>query len=360
MRTRILIPILMLAASLLASAQLKQIAIIDLPGRPGFDSVAFANGHLVIAHSAAGTVDIFSPTRRRLVAQVTGLARPSGIAVDEAAGKVYIANSGANNLVVVSAKDWQVQGTIPLQAQPAELLIAGKTLYATQPHASSIATVALPAGTPGPVIAVGGSPQSMAFDEQQNLLLASVQETSEVIGVDASGQVVKRFHLAASQPTGLALDPTQRRLFVAVRSAVLVLNPESGTELARIASTQGTDNLWFDAAARTLYASASDGSISIIQANNDQFTQLEQPTQVRGQTFAVDSAKNFVYVAGGREGRSKLVIMRRNAVPAEVQNAQKPKEAPTQQEAKQPAPTKPVLQNSVQPPAPGQQLVKAQ
>src|SRR5947208_3444011 len=134
MRSRILIPILMLAASLVASAQLKQIAIIDLPGRPGFDSVAFANGHLVIAHAAAGTVDIFNPVRRRLVAQVTGLARPTGIAVDEATGKVYIANSDANNLVVVSAKDWQVQGTIPLQAQPAALLIAGKTLYATQPH----------------------------------------------------------------------------------------------------------------------------------------------------------------------------------------------------------------------------------
>ena len=68
MRSRILIPILMLLASLTASAQLKQIAIIDLPGRPGFDSVAFANGHLVITHAAAGTVDIFNPVRRRLVA----------------------------------------------------------------------------------------------------------------------------------------------------------------------------------------------------------------------------------------------------------------------------------------------------
>ena len=360
MRSRILILLLMLSASLLASAQLKQIAIIDLPGRPGFDSVAFANGHLVIAHAAAGTVDIFNPIRRRLVAQVTGLGRPTGIAVDEASGKVYIANSDAKNIVVISAKDWQVQGTIPLQAEPASLLIAGKTLYVTQPHTSSIATVSLPGGTPGEVIAVGGSPQAMAFDLQRNLLLATVQETSEVIGVDASGQVVKRIHLAASQPTGIALDATQRRLFVAVRSAVLVLNPESGNELARIASPQGTDNLWFDGATRSLYASASDGSISIIQGNNNQFTLTENPTQVRGHTLAVDSAKNLVYVAGGREGRSKLVIMRRNTSPAEVQNAQKPKETPAQQEAKQPVPTKPVLQNSVQPPVPGQQLVKIQ
>src|SRR4051812_10058674 len=188
MRSRILIPILMLLASLAASAQLKQIAIIDLPGRPGFDSVAFANGHLVIAHPAAGTVDIFSPSRRRLVAQVTGLARPTGIAVDGDAGKVYIANSAARNIVVISSKDWQVQSTIPLQGEPDSLLIAGKTLYATEPRSASIATVLLPQGTVGQVISIGGSPQSMVFDPQQNLLLTTVQETSDVIGIDASGQ----------------------------------------------------------------------------------------------------------------------------------------------------------------------------
>jgi DNA-binding beta-propeller fold protein YncE len=139
---------------------------------------------------------------------------------------------------------------------------------------------------------------------------------------------------------------------------VLVLNPETGAELARIASAQGTDNLWFDPAARALYASAADGSISIIQANNNQFSQVEQPTEVRGHTFAVDSDRNYVYVAGGREGRSKLVILRRGAVPAnDVQNAKKPQPAQAQQEAKQPPPSKPLLQNSVQP-IPGNQLVK--
>jgi len=179
-----------------------------------------------------------------------------------------------------------------------------------------------------------------------------------VIGIDAAGQIAKKIHLNASQPTGIALDAAQRRLFVAVRSAVLVLDPATGTETARIASPQGTDTLWFDASSRTLYASASDGSVSMIQGNNNQFTHVERPTDVRGHTLAVDSEKNMVYLAGGREGRSKLVIMRRAGQP--VQNAQKPNPNQAQQEAKQPVPSKPVLQNSVQPPTPGQQLVKVQ
>jgi len=361
MRSRNLVLTFLLAASMLASAQLKQVAIIDLPGRPGFDAVAFANNHLVIAHAAAGTVDIFNPVRRRLVAQVTNLARPTGIAVDEAAGKVYIANSDAKNIVVINTKDWQVASTITVQAEPVSLLIANKTLYISQPRAFSVATLPLQQATPGPVIAVGGSPQAMVYDPQQNLVLATIEESADVVGIDSAGQIAKKIHLNASQPTGIALDQAQRRLFVAVRSAVLVLDPATGTETARIASPQGTDTLWFDAASRTLYASASDGSVNMIQGNNNQFTHLEQPTDVRGHTLAVDSEKNMVYLAGGREGRSKLVIMRRAGQPPQpVQNAQQSNANPSQQEAKQPVPAKPVLQNSVQPPTPGDQLVKVQ
>jgi len=55
------------------------------------------------------------------------------------------------------------------------------------------------------------------------------------------------------------------------------------------------------------------------------------------------------------------VILRRGGQPQQqIQSAQKPNENPSQQEAKQPVPAKPVLQNSVQPPSPGQQLVKVQ
>ena len=46
--------------------------------------------------------------------------------------------------------------------------------------------------------------------------------------LDASDSVLNRFRLAASQPTGLEFDAAQRRLFVAVRHAVLVLNAETG------------------------------------------------------------------------------------------------------------------------------------
>ena len=51
-------------------ALIRRIAMIDIPGRPGFKDLEFINGYLVMAHPAASTVDVFSVTKRRVIAQI--------------------------------------------------------------------------------------------------------------------------------------------------------------------------------------------------------------------------------------------------------------------------------------------------
>src|SRR5688572_260099 len=137
--------LVLLTLSGASGAQLRQVAIVDLPGQPGFDSMAFANGYLLITHTAAGTLDIFNPTTRRLAAQVSRLNRPRDLAVDEKTGKIYVANSGANNLVVISAKDWGVLNVLPLQHSPDTLLLVPQrqTLYISNWRDRSVTALSL-------------------------------------------------------------------------------------------------------------------------------------------------------------------------------------------------------------------------
>ena len=64
------ITILCLSASGLA-AKLRQVALIDLPGSPGFNQVTMANGQVVITRSGTNTIEIFSPVKRRVVARIS-------------------------------------------------------------------------------------------------------------------------------------------------------------------------------------------------------------------------------------------------------------------------------------------------
>src|SRR5437868_3764145 len=135
---RLLLYLLLLTLLAAASSvQLRQLAMIELPGRPGFDAVAFAGKCVVIAHSGANTLDVFDPTKRRVIAQVTGMADPRGLAVDAENSRIYVANSGNSTISVVSSSDWKTESTIPLQFPPEALLFVPqrKMLYAAHPQA---------------------------------------------------------------------------------------------------------------------------------------------------------------------------------------------------------------------------------
>src|SRR5471032_1449715 len=108
----IVAPLLLTAAT---APALKQIAVLDIPGRPGFDEIAMAHGMILVSNGGAGTVDLFDPQKRRIVGHIRDMSSPRGVAVDEAGQLVYIANSGARNIVVVSTSDWKVTRTIPVE-----------------------------------------------------------------------------------------------------------------------------------------------------------------------------------------------------------------------------------------------------
>jgi DNA-binding beta-propeller fold protein YncE len=312
---------------------LRQIAMLDLPGKPGFDAVVFAAGHLVMAHKGADTVDIFEPTKRRLVAQVNNVADPRGIVADEANNRVYIAAAGSNSIVVISSQDWQVQGVIGLGQAPESLLMLpkGAELAVTKPLARTVAFV--PTNAIGQQkaeresVEVGGRPQKMAWDPQKNQVYVTVEETAEVVAISpAQGEVAKRMKLTASQPTGLVFEPNSRQLFVAARYAVLQVDAETGREISRVPAPPGTSTLWLEAQSNTLFASGVDGSVQIINVGPDRLTaQEELVSAVRGNGLAYDPANKLLFLPGGREGKSKLVILKQfgAALPAGVESAKR-------------------------------------
>ena len=307
-----------------ANMKLRQVAVIELPGRPGFDGVAFANGMLLIGHHGAGTVDIFDPIKRRLIAQVTGIDNPRGMASDPDSGLVYIATAGSNSITVVNSRTWKIEGSIGLKHAPESLLLLShsKSLLVSNPASRSVSLVSTEslgrAQAELATIDVQGHPQQMAWDPLRKQVYVALEDRNSVAVIDpAAPQSPQReIHLSASQPMSLIFEPNSRQLFVTVRYAVLQLDADTGAEISRVPAAAGADTLWYDATSNILYAAAGDGSISIINVSSSRLTaQNEFHADVRGKTLAFDPASRFIYLTGGKEGRSKLVILRHGLPP---------------------------------------------
>jgi DNA-binding beta-propeller fold protein YncE len=297
---------------------LRQLAIVEVPGQPGFEDAVFANGMLLVAHPGAGTVDIFDPAKRRLVAQVQKIAEPRGIAVDERGGLAYIATAGTNSITVLNTKTWKVEGSIGLKHTPDAVALVPemKSLLVSNPANRSVSIVATDAlskqNSELVTIDLAGKPQQIVWDAERRSAYVTLEDRGEIVAVEPAAQKVRsRYRLTASQPTGMAFDPVSRRLFVAVRYAVLQVDPDSGAEVARVPAANGVDTLWLDSSGRKLYSAASDGSVAIIDVTgNTMRVTGEFRASVRGKSLAFDPVNRMMYLTGGREGKSKIVILK--------------------------------------------------
>ena len=252
----ILLVALTLVSTPAGAQQLRQIGMVDIPGAPGFDSVAFAKGMLLMTHTGASAVDVFDPSRRRVVAQISGLQSPRGIAVDEANDKVYVSDSGNHSIAVITSADWKVADTIPVSGEPDALVLdaTGKMLYWSDAQNGSLSLMDVTTRQNTGTVAIGGSPSYMALDAGRGVLYLTLQDQREIIAVDSRLRIENRIKLNASQPTGLVYDARSKCLYVAVRYAVLSINTETGAEVNRVPAVAGVDMLWLDPESRTVFA----------------------------------------------------------------------------------------------------------
>lgn len=290
--------------------------MIDLPGNPGFNQVAIANGQVVITRPEINTVEIFSPVKRRVVARISQVDNPRGVAVDDAAKRVYIALADSKRIAVVNSANWQVQQLIPLKSTPEKLLWVPErqTLFVSSVRDRSLGVIDLRLGAETANVELNALPQDMLYDPSRRKLLVSLQDVNQIAMLDQSNQIdSRRFRLTASEPTGLALDANRHRLYVAVRYAVLVLNADTGSEISRIPAPGGTNSLSLAAEDNLLFAASGDGSVLAIDLNRG-IADYELPTDVKGYSIAYDASRKMLFYPGGREGRAKLVILRPIAV----------------------------------------------
>lgn len=306
---RLLITLTLVNAFWFASASdLRQIGMVNLPGSPGFGEMAFANGMLLLTQPGASAVDVFDPVKRRTIAQITGLQSPRSIAVDAQAGRIYIADHGSKSIAIVSTDGWKVIDSITLPGSPDALLLDDGKLYWTDADAGALSQLDVRTKQDVVKVDLGGMPRSLALGDHGTIFV-TVQDQHQIVALDPQLKIVNRFTLNASQPTGLIYDPQYHELYVAVRGAVLAINAGTGAEVSRVTAPEGVDSLWLDGDSRTLYA-ASEGTLQVLSAKGN-LTQTDNIlTEVKGHTVAYDSAKRLVFLPGGREGKSKLLILR--------------------------------------------------
>ncbi|GAC1691061.1 MAG: hypothetical protein NVS9B5_32480 [Terriglobales bacterium] len=235
---------------------------------------------LFVTDGEAGDVKIFDGKSYGLLSSVKLLEDADSIGYDSATKYLYIDNGGGDvhqTYSMLSVVD-TTEGK-----KLADIKIDGDTLEAMTLEKSS--------------------PKIYVNNKAKNQVDVVDRDKREVT---ASWPVTK-----CKPNVALALDEANHRLFVACRDGQLVvIDTESGKELAALPITKGVDDAIYDAASKRIY-SAGDGSVDVYQQTDpDNYKLLAKvPTGPLGKTARLVPELNRYFVAVPQHGTESAKVL---------------------------------------------------
>lgn len=248
--------------------------IIPVPGAQGrFDHMAVdpATGRVFVAVYGDDTVAVLDVHRARQIYTIrTGLDEPQGVAYLPDLNRIVVSNSGDGSCSIFDGKTYKLIGSVKFPADADQLRYdpEEKRVYVGYGDGA----IGMIDATDNKRIAadfqLGVHPESFQLEHTEKKIFVNLAATSQVAVIDRSSHIIKKWPLLlAGTNFPMTLDEQHRRIFVAARrpARLVVLDMDSGKEIAALPGAADTDDMWFDATRKRIYVPSGEGFIFVYQ-----------------------------------------------------------------------------------------------
>jgi YVTN family beta-propeller protein len=234
-----------------------------------------------------------------------------GVALDFELGRGFTSNGREDTVSVFDLKTLAVEKKIKVGNGPDAILYDpfSKRVFTFNGKGNETTATAIDAskGEAVGTIQLGGKPEFATTDEKGTVFV-NLEDKSEIVAFDPQKLTVKsRWKLSdCDEPTGLAIDLKRRRLFAGCggNKKMAVVDADSGKVVASPVIGEGCDATAFDAGRGLAFASAGDGTITVIKEDaGDKFSVVQTvKTQKSARTMAVDGHTHRLFTVAANVG----------------------------------------------------------
>jgi DNA-binding beta-propeller fold protein YncE len=294
-----------------AGTNYKLVKTWKLGGDGGWDYLtADSDGHrLFIAR--ATRVMVVDTEAGKEIGEIADTPGVHGVAIDPKIGRGFTSNGVEDTVSVFDLKSLAVDKKIKVGRGPDAILYDpfSERVFTFNGKGNERAATAVDAskGEVVGTIALGGKPEFAATDAKGTVFV-NIEDTSEVVAFDPQTLAIKsRWKLTGcEEPTGLAMDRKNRRLFVGCSQSkkMVVVDADNGKIVASPAIGEGCDATAFDASRGLAFASAADGTITVIKEDGgDKFSVAQTvETQKSARTMALDARTHQLFTVAANVG----------------------------------------------------------
>jgi DNA-binding beta-propeller fold protein YncE len=261
--------------------------IADTPGVHGIAFVPDLNRGFT-SNGGDSSVTVFDLKTLKTLGKVKANGRPDIIYFEPVSRRVFTMNHGTNDTTAIDPDAMKAVGTLPL----------------------------------------GGVPELAVSDEKGHVFV-NMEDTSEIVEFDPKTlKILKRFPLApGEEPTGLAFDPKQRKLFsTCANKKLVVADADTGKVVQTLEIGPGPDGCIFDPSTGLIFSSnGGDGTVTVIHSPSPGRYEVAKSikTQVSAKTIAMDPKTHRLYLSAATpapaappaDGAAKKKGARRGFVP---------------------------------------------
>ena len=261
------------------TAPLQLIQKIPAPGVSGrIDHfTAFPKRRLLIfAALGNNTVEIVNTFQAKVIQSIKGLDEPQGVLYVPEFDKIFVANAGSGKVNVYDGKTYALRKSIALgeEADTDNLRWdeASKRVFVGIVGGIAMIDAATEAHVEPNLKGSGGHSESFQLEKKGSRVFVNVPDDGSVVNVidRKTGGLTKWDLNGAKANYPMALDEDGHRLFVVTRRPplVVVLDTDSGKEVARVPVGGSCDDVYFDAERKRIYVIAGEGFLNVVQQND--------------------------------------------------------------------------------------------
>ena len=324
-------PILLLALTILtitAHAQegmpLRLVQTIPLPhveGRIDHLAVDLHGQRLFVAALGNNTLEVLDLTAGTHLHTITGLHEPQGVVFLPESNTIVVTNGQTGTCDMFDGTSFQHRHSIRLanDADNVRYDMATHTLYVGY-GAGALGLIDATRAQHLGDIPLTAHPEAFQLEQAGPRIFVNIPTARHIAVVDRHTRVVMTtWPLQGAEANfPMALDDTHHRLFVGVRTPpmLMVIDTESGKEIARVQSVGDADDVFYAVQQRRIYIAGGAGFLSIVaQEDADHYTPVAAiPTASGARTALFVPTLGRLYLAVPHRGTQGAEV-RAYAVP---------------------------------------------
>jgi YVTN family beta-propeller protein len=311
-RNRVCISLILTAAmaTLAVAADYKVTQTWKVGGEGGWDYLVADSVSQRLFITRGTRVMVLDSQTGKSVGEIPDTNGVHGVALDYGIGKGFTSNGREDTVSMFDLKTLAVEKKIKVGSGPDAILYDpySKRVFTFNGKGTDRNASAIDA-TRGEVVGkvdLGGKPEFAATDEKGTVFV-NIEDTSEIIAFDPVKLTVKsRWKLSdCEEPTGLSIDRKNRRLFAGCgNKKMAVVDADSGKTIASLAIGEGCDATSFDPERGLAFASAGDGTITVIEEESaNKFSVVQTvTTQKSARTMTIDTKTHQLFTVAANVG----------------------------------------------------------